>query len=85
MSGLVQSEQHARSRGKACVTGDQPRVEGLGECHAHRVVPREVVAQFPRATEEVCVSVTADGEMGQVVEHALGPRGRQLPHPDEPP
>ena len=74
-----------RRRGKGRVSGDQPRVEGLGECHVHRVVRREVVAQFPRATEEVCVSVAADIEMRQVVERLLGSAGRQLPRPDEPP
>ena len=53
------------------VAGDDRRIERFGQGNVHGVVHRDVLAQLPRASQEVEMGVTVEIEVGEI-RHRVG-------------
>jgi hypothetical protein len=56
----------SRCRGQWCVAGDDRRIECLRQSNVHGVVRRDVLAQPPRASQEIEMGVTVEIEVGEI-------------------
>jgi hypothetical protein len=64
--------------GKRTVTGDHRRLDRFGERYLHRVVCADVVAQFPRTTQQIEVGVTVEIEVSEIGNGFVGTASRDL-------
>jgi len=68
----------AGCRGERTVARDDRRLESFGKRDVHRVLCADVVAQLPRATQEIYVGVTMKIEVGEILDRFVGPTGRHF-------
>jgi hypothetical protein len=71
--------------GERRVAGDDRRIERLGQRYVHRVVRRDVLAQLPRASQEIEMGVTVEIEVGEIRDRLGRAVSRHLACPYEPP
>jgi len=55
--------------GERRVAGHDGSIERLAQGNVHGVVGRNVLAQFPRASEEIEMGVTVEIEVGEIRHH----------------
>src|SRR3990170_4277568 len=70
--------------GERRVAGDDRRIERLGQSYIHRVVRRDVLAQLPRASQEIEMGVTVEIEVGEIRDRLGRAVSRHLACPYEP-
>ena len=70
--------------GERRVAGDDRRIERLGERYVHRVVRRDVLAQLPRASQQIEMGVTVEIEVGEIRDRFGRAVSRHLACPYEP-
>ena len=64
--------------------GNDLRIERLGQRYVHRVVRRDVLAQLPRASQEIEMGVTVEIEVGEIGDRLGRAVSRDLACPYEP-